>query len=65
MQQKYKRRFNALYEYLNQNKDEKPEELVNHRVNDTEESMSKDLTKSTDIVDEQAELEKQIKEEDD
>lgn len=32
---------------------EKPEELVNHRVNDTEESMSKDLTKSTDIVDEQ------------
>ncbi len=36
---------------------EKPEELVNHRVNDTEESMSKDLTKSTDIVDEQAELE--------
>ena len=42
---------------------EKPEELVNHRVNDTEESMSKDLTKSTDIVDEQAELEKQINEE--
>ena len=36
---------------------EKPEELVNHRVNDTEESMSKDLTKSTDIVDEQDELE--------
>ncbi len=41
---------------------EKPEELVNHRVNDTEESMSKDLTKSTDIVDEQAELEKHIEE---
>jgi hypothetical protein len=36
---------------------EKTEELVNHRVNDTEESMSKDLTKSTDIVDEQDGLE--------
>ena len=36
---------------------EKTEELVNHRVNDIEESMSKDLTKSTDIVDEQDELE--------